>query len=133
MHVCSLLLRSEALIRQVQLRIQFWRMQPSSRGALLLLQVLEHGMSPLNVFLNFGDAPPLLATSFQVGSGFRIRAACCRHAMLGSLCGADAWGPHLLTLALPAFDQQWTSACCPASADLVVCSKCCSKRCFAGR
>lgn len=57
---------------------------------MLLLQVLEHGMSPLNVFLNFGDAPPLLATSFKVGSGSRIWAACCRHAMLGSLCGADA-------------------------------------------
>lgn len=30
------------------------------------LQVLEHGMSPLNVFLNFGTARPLLATSFKV-------------------------------------------------------------------
>jgi hypothetical protein len=35
---------------------------------LLLWQVLEHGMSPLNVFLNFGTAPPLMATSFKVRS-----------------------------------------------------------------
>ena len=31
-----------------------------------LLKVLEHGMSPINVFLNFGAAQPLLATSFKV-------------------------------------------------------------------
>ncbi len=34
----------------------------------MVVQVLEHGMSPLNVFLNFGAAPPLLATSFKVGT-----------------------------------------------------------------
>jgi hypothetical protein len=45
--------------------------------------MLEHGMSPLNVFLNFGDAPLLLATSFKVGSGFRV---------LGSMLRAcNAW------------------------------------------
>lgn len=74
-------------------------------------------MSPLNVFLNFGAAPPLLATSFKVGSRLRVWAARFGPAMHGSLCDADAWGPHTLILAPPTFDQQRTSTCCPVSAE----------------
>jgi hypothetical protein len=48
--------------------------------------VLEHGMSPLNVFLNFGDAPPLLATSFKVGSGCRVWAARFGLQCVGGVC-----------------------------------------------
>jgi hypothetical protein len=49
-----------------------WNGQPRSlkpgQELYISYQVLEHGMSPLNVFLNFGDAPPLVATSFKAAA-----------------------------------------------------------------
>lgn len=53
-----------------------WQGQPRNlkpgQELFISYQVLDHGMSPLNVFLNFGPAQQLMDTSFKVAAARRV-------------------------------------------------------------